>query len=136
MFEDRTKVATAAIAMALAGVAWGQEPTNRFNVPDTPPSARMPSKIAPDFHDVDYAQIAKVVSQMSGRTLVLGPGVCALVSASWETALTGQQFYQAFVSISQALGFVVVEEGSVTTITLTDARKGSSTCGRYPNLGT
>lgn len=77
--------------------------------------------------------MAQVVGQLSGRTLVVGPGVCALVNASWDTELTGEQFYQEFVAIAHALGFIVVEQGSVTTITLGSAHKDSSTCGKYSN---
>lgn len=136
MFEYGTRVATAAVAMALACVAWGQEPSSRNRIiaaDDIPPGPRMPAKVAPDFRDVDFSSFARVVGQLSGRTLVLGPGVCALVSAAWETELTGEQLYQEFVSIAHALGFIVVEQGSVTTISLGDARKDSSTCGEYPN---
>lgn len=136
MFEYGKKVATAAVAMALACIAWGQEPSPRNRIvatDDTPPAARMPSKFAPDFRDADFSSIAQVVGQSSGRTLVVSHGVCALISASWATELTGEQFYQEFVSIAHALGFVVVEQGSVTTITLGDAHKDSSTCGKYVN---
>lgn len=136
MFDHGTKVATAAVAMALASAAWGQEPSSRNRMivsDDIPPAARMPSKVAPDFRDVDLSSIAQIVGQLSGRTLVVGPGVCALVSASWETELTGEQFYQEFVSIAHALGFIVVEQDSVTTITLGNAHKDSSTCRKYSN---
>lgn len=127
-------MATAAVAMALACIAWGQEPssTNRIiATEDTPPAAPMPSKVAPDFRDVNFSAIAQAVAQLSGRTIVVGQEVCALVSASWETELTGEQFYQ--VSIAHALGFIVVEQGTVTTITLGDAHKDASTCGKYFN---
>jgi type II secretory pathway component GspD/PulD (secretin) len=136
MFEYGTRVTSAAVAMALACVAWGQEPSSRNRIissDDTPPAARTPSKVAPYFRDVNISSIAQAVGQLSGRTLVLGPGVCAVVSAAWETELTGEEFYQEFVLIAHALGFVVVEEGSVTTITLGHAHKDSSTCRKYPD---
>lgn len=132
MFEYGTKVATAVVAMALACVAWGQEPPSRNRIvasDDTPPAARMPSKVAPDLRDIDFSSFARIVGQVSGRALVVGPGVCALINATWENGLTGEQFYQEFVSIAHALGFVVVEQGSVTTVTLGDAHKDSSSCG-------
>jgi hypothetical protein len=134
MFEYGKKVATAAVAMALACIARGQEPSSRNRIianDDTPPAARMPSKVTPDLRDVDFSSFARIVGHLSGRTLVLGPGVCAVINASWETELTGEQFYQEFVSIAHALGFIVVEQGSVTTIT--KAHKDSSTCGKYFN---
>jgi type II secretory pathway component GspD/PulD (secretin) len=137
MFQDRTRMATVAVAMALTCVARGQEPspTNRFVAEgDAPITPKPPSKITPNYIDVEFSTIAQAVGHSSGRTLVIGPGVCALVSASWETELTGEQFYQAFVSIARTLGFVVVEQGSVTKITLDDnARKDSSPrCRQYP----
>ena len=85
MVQDRTRMATVAIAAAFACVAWGQEPspTNRLVAEgDTPVTPKAPSKIAPNFMDVDFSSIAEAVGHSSGRTLVVGPGVCALVSAS------------------------------------------------------
>jgi len=134
MFEYGKKVATASVAMTLSCLAWGQEPSasNRIIAADhTPPAERMPSKVAPDFRDADFASVAQAVGHFSGRSLVLGPGVCAIISASWGTELTGEQFYQEFVSIAHALGFIVVEQGSVTTIT--KAHKDSATCREYFN---
>ncbi|WP_407700198.1 hypothetical protein [Steroidobacter agaridevorans] len=122
--------------MALACVAWGQEPssTNRFIAPDdTPPAPRTPSKVAPDLRDIDFSSFARIVGQVSGRTLVVGAGVCALINATWDHELTGEQFYQEFVSIAHALGFIVVEQDSVTTISLGKDRKGASACGSYSN---
>lgn len=136
MVEYGRAVATAAVAMALACVAWGQEPSsgNRFiTTDDIPPGPRTPAKVAPDFRNVAFSAIAQVVGELSGRTLVLGPGVCAVISAAWETELTGEQLYQEFVSISHALGFIVTEQGSVTTISLGKAHKDASSCGEYPN---
>ena len=136
MFEYGTKVATVAVAMAVTCIASGQESSSRNRIiatDDTSPAARMFSKVAPDFRDVDFSSIAQVVGQLSGRTLVVGHGVCALISASWETELTGEQFYQEFVSIAHALGLIVVEQGSVTTITLANAHEDSSTCRKYFN---
>jgi hypothetical protein len=136
MFEYGTKVATAAVAMALACVAWGQEPSSRNRIiatDDTAPAARMPSKVTPDLRDIDFSSFARIVGQVSGRTLVVGPGVCALINVTWENELTGEQFYQEFVSIAHALGFIVVEQGSVSTVTLGNAHKDSSSCGSYSN---
>jgi type II secretory pathway component GspD/PulD (secretin) len=136
MLRDRTRIATVAIASALACVAWGQEPTstNRLETAaDAPITAKVPPILA-YFIDADFLTVAEAVSHSSGRTLVVGPGVCALVTARWETALTGEQFYQAFVSIARTLGFMVVEQGSFTKIALDDnAREDPSPrCRRYP----
>jgi len=134
-----TRRAAVAIALALTCVAWGEapepSPTNRFVAPgDVSAPAPQPSKFAPDFRDVNFSAFAEAVGQSIGRRIVIGPGVCAIVSVAWETELTAAEFYQAFVSIARTMGFTVVEQGSVTTVTLNDsARKGSSqSCGRYP----
>ena len=139
MFQYRARMASVAVAMFfLAGAAWGGEPpsTNRIVAAgDTPVTS---GKIIPDFKDADLFLFAQAVGQTSGRTIVVGPGVCAVVSARWETPLTGQQFYEEFVSITRTLGFVIVEQGSVTTITLDEnSRKDSQPrCRRYPDTRT
>jgi type II secretory pathway component GspD/PulD (secretin) len=139
MVPHGTRMATVAIAVALTCVAWGEapepSPTNRFVAAgDASAPAPQRSKITPDFRDVDFSVIAEAVGQSIGRSIVIGPGVCASVSAAWETELTAVEFYQAFVSIARTLGFTVVEQGSVTTVTLDEsARKGSpQSCRRYP----
>jgi type II secretory pathway component GspD/PulD (secretin) len=132
MFEQGTKAAIAAVAMVLACSAWGQAqpPKNRMLTPgDTRP--RMPAKVTPNFRDISFSKFADAVSQISGRTLVIGRGVCASISLAATTELTGEQFYQEFVSISHALGFIVVEEGSVTTISLGYPLEDSATCGKH-----
>jgi hypothetical protein len=133
-------MATVAIAAALTSVAWGGEapepsPTNRFVAPgDARAPAPQPYKIAPDFRDVSFSVFAEAVGQTIGRSIVIGPGVCGSVTVAWETELTAEEFYQAFVSIARTMGFTVVEQGSATTVTLDDsARKGSpESCRNYP----
>jgi type II secretory pathway component GspD/PulD (secretin) len=91
-------------------------------------------KHRPTFVDADFAEIAKMLGGLTGRQFVLEPGVCALVTASWDTPLSEQEFYQAFLAIARALGFVVVEQGFSTTIKLdeTSPRDPEAPCPRYP----
>lgn len=90
-------------------------------------------KHRPTFVDADFAEIAQKLGELTGRKFVLDPGVCALVTASWDAPLTTEELYQAFLSIARALGFVVIEEGFSTTIKLdaTVPRDAERTCPRY-----
>jgi type II secretory pathway component GspD/PulD (secretin) len=94
-------------------------------------------KHRPTFVDADFAEIAKSLGDLTGRKFVLDPGVCALVTASWDTALTTDQFYQEFLSIARELGFVVVEQGFSTTIKLDEKvpRDEERTCPHYSSKG-
>jgi type II secretory pathway component GspD/PulD (secretin) len=85
-------------------------------------------KHRPTFVDADFAEIAKWLGDLTGRKFVLDPGVCALVTASWDTPLTTDEFYQAFLSIAREIGFVVVEEGFSTAIKL-DQQAATNTNG-------
>src|SRR5262245_58679080 len=129
-----TRIAAVAIAVAFTCVAWGEAPepppTNRFVASDDASApARQPSTFAPAFWDANFAVFAEFVGQSSGRSIVLGPGVCGVVTVAWENEVTAEELYQAFVSIVRTMGFTVVEQGSVTTLTL----EGSDqSCRNYP----
>jgi type II secretory pathway component GspD/PulD (secretin) len=94
-------------------------------------------KHRPTFVDADFAEIAKSLGDLTGRKFVLDPGVCALVTASWDTPLTTDEFYQAFLSIAREIGFVVVEEGFSTTIKLDQPapKDDERTCPHYSSKG-
>lgn len=118
----RRLIVTIAAAAVAAG-AWGQV-------------AKMQTSVLhkPTFVDADFAQIAHSLTDLTSRTFELEPGVCALVTASWDKPLSTEQFYQAFLDIARALGYVVSEEGLVTKISLPpDVPKDPKpACRRYP----
>jgi type II secretory pathway component GspD/PulD (secretin) len=91
-------------------------------------------KHRPTFVDADFGQIAASLSDLTSRTFEIEPGVCALVTANWDEPLSTEQFYQAFLGIARALGYVVSEEGLVTKISLApDTPKDPRpACRRYP----
>jgi type II secretory pathway component GspD/PulD (secretin) len=125
MNPSMKKAVTLVAALLLAGGASSQE-LGRI---------RTTVKHRPTFVDADFAEIARTLNELTGRKFILEPGVCALVTASWDTPLTQEEFYQAFLSIARAIGFVVVEEGFSTTIKLDDAvpRDPEAACPRYPS---
>ena len=91
-------------------------------------------KHRPTFVDADFGQIATYLGELTSRTFELEPGVCALVTKSWDKPLTSEELYRAFVDIARALGYVVVEDGLVTRIQLAaDVPKDPTPpCRRYP----
>jgi type II secretory pathway component GspD/PulD (secretin) len=130
----------AAIALALACSAWAQEPaaTNRIIASDgAAPSSAAPGPRSVDFREADFAHVAKHVGQLTGRRFVFGPGVCALITVRWETVPSDEHLYQNLLSVARSLGFVVVEHGSVTAVTLQDetSAESAAACRRYPPSG-
>jgi type II secretory pathway component GspD/PulD (secretin) len=120
----RLLVTIAAVAaVSCAAGAWGQVAKVQTTV-----------KHRPTFVDADFGQIAASLSDMTSRTFELEPGVCAQVTANWDKPLSTEEFYQAFLGIARALGYVVVEEGLVTKIQLAaDTPKDPTPpCLRYP----
>jgi type II secretory pathway component GspD/PulD (secretin) len=118
----RRLVVTIAIAAFAAG-AWGQVTKLQSTV-----------KHRPTFVDADFAQIAASLGQLTSRTFELERGVCAQVTANWDDPLSTEEFYQAFLDIARALGYVVTEEGLVTRISLAPEtpRDPLPPCRRYP----
>jgi type II secretory pathway component GspD/PulD (secretin) len=109
--------------IAAAAGAWGQVAKMQTSV-----------KHRPTFVDADFAQIAAALGDLTSRTFELEPGVCALVTANWDTPMSTEEFYQAFLQIARALGYVVAEQGLVTKISLApDTPKDPPpACRRYP----
>jgi type II secretory pathway component GspD/PulD (secretin) len=127
-----TTVAATIAALLLAGGVASQE-LGRI---------RTTVKHRPTFVDADFAEIAKSLGDLTGRKFVLDPGVCALVTASWDIPLTTDQFYQEFLSIARELGFIVVEQGFSTTIKLDEKAPRADetadeerTCPHYSSKG-
>lgn len=115
-------IVTLAAAVFAAG-AWGQVAKIQTSVLHKP-----------TFVDADFAQIARSLTDLTSRTFELEPGVCALVTASWDKPLSTEQFYQAFLDIARSLGYVVSEEGLVTKISLPPdvPQDPKPACRRYP----
>lgn len=91
-------------------------------------------KHRPTFVEADFGLIAASLGNLTSRTFELEPGVCALVTANWDKPLSTEEFYQAFLGIALALGYVVTEEGLVTKISLAPElpKDPLPACRRYP----
>jgi type II secretory pathway component GspD/PulD (secretin) len=110
-------------AAAFAAGAWGQVTKLQTSL-----------KHRPTFVDADFAQIAASLGELTSRTFELERGVCAQVTANWDKPLSSEEFYQAFLGIARAMGYVVAEQGLVTKISLgPDTPKDPlPPCRRYP----
>jgi hypothetical protein len=108
---------------AFAAGAWGQVAKLETSV-----------KHRPTFVEADFGLIAASLGDLTSRTFELEPGVCALVTANWDKPLSTEEFYQAFLGIALALGYVVTEEGLVTKISLPPEmpKDPLPACRRYP----
>jgi type II secretory pathway component GspD/PulD (secretin) len=124
MSMSATRIAAMLAAVLLASAAASQQ-LGRI---------RTTVKHRPTFVEADFAEIARALGDLTGRKFILDPGVCAIVTASWDKPLTEQEFYRAFLDIARALGFVVIEQGFSTTIKLDDAapRSAETACPYYP----
>ena len=58
-------------------------------------------KHRPTFIDADFGQIATYLGELTSRTFELEPGVCALVTASWDKPLSSEELYRAFLDIAR-----------------------------------
>lgn len=118
----RRLIVTLATAAFAAG-AWGQVAKLETSV-----------KHRPTFVEADFGLIAASLGDLTSRTFELEPGVCALVTANWDKPLSTEEFYQAFLGIALALGYVVTEEGLVTKISLAPElpKDPLPACRRYP----
>ncbi len=75
-------------------------------------------RLTPNFRDADITQLIDLVSQATGRTFVVAPGVHAQVTwlSGPGTALSPEQFYQGFLSVLQVHGLVAVPSGNLIKI--------------------
>ncbi len=73
-------------------------------------------RLTPNFKDADIGQIIEAVGVATGKTFIIDPRVNAKVTMLSSTAMTPDQFYQAFLAILQVHGFAAVPSGNVVKI--------------------
>ncbi len=101
-YPARRRLAIALAAVALSALAWAEQPASQ--------------RITPNFKDADITQIIEAVSMATGRNFIVDPRVRAQVTMLSSTAMTPDQFYQAFLAILQVHGFVAVPAGNIIKI--------------------
>ena len=72
--------------------------------------------ITMNFQDVDIAVLAKFISQITGRNLVVDESVRGKVSVIAPTKVTPEQAYKIFQSVLQVKGFTTVKAGAVIKV--------------------
>src|ERR1700684_4381545 len=95
------------IALALALIA-----VSAWALAEQPVAQR----ITPNFKDADITQIIEAVSMATGKNFIIDPRVRAQVTMLSSTAMTPDQFYQAFLAILQVHGFVAIPAGNIIKI--------------------
>lgn len=69
-----------------------------------------------DFTDVEVADLAKVISEVSGRNIVLDAGVKARISLVSPRSIPVSQALEAFQSALEAAGYTMLRSGAVDKI--------------------
>jgi general secretion pathway protein D len=72
--------------------------------------------ITMNFQDVDIAVLAKFISQITGRNLVVDESVRGKVSVIAPTKVTPEQAYKIFQSVLQVKGFTTVKAGAIIKV--------------------
>lgn len=102
--------------LLLASLAGG-----RAALAQTHTSAEAPapaSSFTPKFKDVDITVIAEAVSQATGTTIILGPGVKGKFSIVNIRPITAPVFYLEFVSMLKSEGFKADRAGDLIKVTV------------------
>jgi general secretion pathway protein D len=66
--------------------------------------------------DVEIAQVAEVVAEVTGKNFVIDPRVKAKVSFTTNTGLQPKKLYQTFLSFLKVNGFAALENGDIIEI--------------------
>src|SRR5579863_2149306 len=114
--QRRIAIAIAAVTLTvtLSTLAFAQQ---RISPPPMPAGERANTqRITPNFKDADITQIIEAVSMATGKNFIVDPRVRAQVTMLSSTAMTPDQFYQAFLAILQVHGFVAVPAGNIIKI--------------------
>jgi general secretion pathway protein D len=78
----------------------------------TPP---VNGQFTPNFQNTDIAVVADAVTQYTGITFILDPAASTRkITLANRRAMTGREFYDAFLSILQTQGFVALPAGNRT----------------------
>ena len=90
-----------AMLLLFAGAAAGQ-----------PPAAH----ITPNLKNADFTDLVQAVSAATGKSFIIDPRVHARVTMLAPKAISPAAFYDAFLSLLPACGFVAVPDGNLVKI--------------------
>jgi general secretion pathway protein D len=97
----------------------------------TPPVHAEEATVALNFQDVELPVLARFVSEVTGRNLIVDDAVKGSVTVISPTRITPEEAWVVFQSVLQVNGFATVPSGAFTKIVPTrDAREGA-----LPSLG-
>src|SRR4026209_434163 len=73
-------------------------------------------RITPNFRDVEIGQVIEAVAQVTGKTIIPDPRVRSNVTMLWQTPMTPDAFYEAFLALLSVHNCVAVESGGIIKI--------------------
>ena len=76
------------------------------------------SGFTPNFRDADFIDVVKAVSEVTGKNFIIDPRVHARVTLYSSTEMSSQAFYEAFLAVARAHGFVTRSYGNLVTISV------------------
>ena len=103
MIRNSFRAGVLAVLLSLTATAVSSAPNNG-------------QRITPNFRDVEIGQVIEAVAQVTGKTIIPDPRVRAQVTMLSQTAMTPDQFYEAFLALLQVHQFVAVESGGIVKI--------------------
>lgn len=97
--SGRIRLIAASLLLAMASVAWAQQPVSTLN-----------------WRDADIRQVAEAVSSVTGKNFLIDPRVTGRVTLLSPTPLGPDALYEAFLSILQVHGYVAIDSGDLVKI--------------------
>lgn len=79
--------------------------------------------VTPNFRDADFTEVAQAVSTATGKNFIIDPRIHARVTIISSTEMSPAAFYDAFLSVIRAHGWIAKTNGNVVTI-LPDPKSG------------
>jgi len=111
----------------LTGLAWAQPPQQPPSGPLIKPDARNALRRGPismNYENLDIRVLARIVSELTGRTIILDEGVTGKVTLLASSQLSSEELWQVFQGLLTKSGFALRESGGIYQVMpIADARR-------------
>ena len=114
----------------LTGLAWAQPPQQPQQPPSGPllkPDARNALRRGPismNYENLDIRVLARIVSELTGRTIILDEGVTGKVTLLASSQLNSEELWQVFQGVLTKSGFALRESGGIYQVMpISEARR-------------
>lgn len=111
----------------LTGLAWAQPPQQPPSGPLLKPDARNALRRGPismNYENLDLRVLARIVSELTGRTIILDEGVTGKVTLLASSQLSSEELWQVFQGVLTKSGFALRESGGIYQVMpISDVRR-------------